>query len=401
MADAAQINAFSWVVARCERFVARVDAGFATLERRMGATGAAIVAALVLLLVAAVVCAPARHLVNHGIYYGDFARDPFGQSLTSPIRLRPLAPVIAHFMFLRGEAFMAFPLLAAVAFLALIIRTCRKKGFSAAEATSVAALMAFTTPILFTLHFAGYVDTVSYLFIMIAIAGVASDAVVAASICLALLNHDANVFILPWLVFHAGRKRAGWKRRVRLGAAVAVALVVVAVVRHAIAQRAPVAWNPGFYLNVAYLRENALLNVRGAWLGLFMVFKLCWLIPLVAVVDLAVKRRRVELLDLGLAIAGGLGTMAITSDASRLPALAFPAILGGAAVLRQDLGAPPRFARLLWMLTFVNLLVPQYYVGQSKPIVFYPLPVALGLKACGYDPWDDWLGLRTMHFSQE
>ena len=52
------------------------------------------------------------------------------------------------------------------------------------------------------------------------------------------------------------------------------------------------------------------------------------------------------------------------------------------------------------LLLFVNLLLPQYYVGQSKTIVFFPTPVALVLKACGYDPWDDWHGLRVMQFTQ-
>jgi hypothetical protein len=356
---------------------------------------------LVLLAAAAVYCAPAVDLINHGILYGEFSIDPFKESLTSPIRLRPLSPWVAHFLFLRGKAFMAFPLLAGVLFLAVIMRASRKKGLSGAESLGMAALMAFTSPLLFTLHFAGYVDTVSYLFIAVAVAWAGSDLVVAACVGLMLLNHDANLFILPWLFFHAGRQRGTWARRARLGLAVGVALVVVTLVRNAIASRAPVEWQPSFYLNVAYLKENALLNVRGTWLGLFMAFKLLWVIPIFAALDLAVKKRRVELFDLSLAVLCGLATMLITSDSSRLPALAFPAVLIGAAQLRETVMTPPRFLRVLLVLVVLNLFVPQYYVGQSKPIVFFPLPVALVLKACGSDPWTDWLGARQMHFSQE
>jgi hypothetical protein len=393
-------NALSWLAERCDGFTARLDAVFERLELRLGTWGACIVFGLLLMCAAAVYCAPATFLVNHGILYGAFSVDPATESLKSPIALRPLSPVVAHYLFLRGKAFMAFPLLAALVFLSLIIRTCRKQGFGAAESIGVASLLAFTSPVLFTLHFAGYVDTVSYLFIGIAIAGIGSDLVVAVCVALALLNHDANLFILPWLFFHAARRRDGWLRRVRLALAAAVALAVVFLVRGAIAGRAPVEWQPSFYLNLAYFRENALLNVRGAWLGVFMTFKLCWLVPLFAGLDLIVRKKRVELFDLALAVVCGLATMFITSDSSRLPALAFPAIVSGAAYLRQEALAPPRFARSLWLLIFVNLLVPQYYVGQSKPIVFYPLPVALVLKACGYDPWTDWLGDRQMHFSQ-
>jgi hypothetical protein len=72
----------------------------------------------------------------------------------------------------------------------------------------------------------------------------------------------------------------------------------------------------------------------------------------------------------------------------------------GALVVRRRLATPPRFARWLTVLLFVNLLLPQYYVGQSKPIAFFPTPVALVLKACGYDPWDDWNGMRVMQFTQ-
>jgi len=395
-------SALTWLVDRCDGFSARVDAMFARLERRLGGWGACLVFGLMLLALAAIYTAPAKELINHGTFYGEFARDFFNESsLTSSIRFRPLSPFIAHFMFLRGQAFMAFPLLGIVVFLAVVMRGCRQRGFSGSESLAMASLLAFTSPILFTLHFAGYVDVISYLFIALAVMWAGSDVLVAACVCLALLNHDSNLFILPWLFFHVARQRKSWARRARLGAALAVGLLIVFLVRRFIAQRAPVAWEPSFYLNLPYLRENALLNVRGAWLGLFMVFKLCWLIPVFAGLDLFVKKRRIQLFDLSLAVFCGVATLLITSDVSRLPAMAFPAILGGAAVLRKQTAAPPRFARALWVLVALNLLVPQYYVGQSKPIVFFPLPVALVLKAAGYNPWEDWLGARVMHFSQE
>lgn len=395
-------NAVAWLTACCDGFSARVDSAFARVEKRLGTWGACLVFGVILLAVAAIYTAPAVRLVNHGISYGEFARDPYQESsLTASLRFRPLSPFIAHYIFLRGQAFMAFPLLAAVAFLALIMRTFQKRGFRPSESVAMASLLAFTTPILFTLHFAGYVDVVSYLLVAIAVAGIGSDLLVGACVCLALLNHDSNLFILPWLLFYAARHRATWARRARLGLSVGVGLLIVWLVRHAIAARAPVTWEPSFYLNLPYLKENALLNVRGAWLGLFMVFKLAWVVPIFAAVDLAVKKRRAMLFDLCLAVFCGLATLLITSDVSRLPAMAFPALLGGAGVLRRDVLQPPRFARAMWLLIALNLLVPQYYVGQSKPIVFFPLPVALVLKACGYDPWEDWLGLRVMHFSQE
>jgi hypothetical protein len=393
-------DALSWFARRGDAFVGRLDAAFASAERRLGGVGACVLFGVLLVAAAAVYCAPAIHLVNHGILYGQLAVDPFDYSLNTPIRLRPLSPVLAYFMFLRGKWFMAFPLLAGALFLAVILRASRKHGLGGAESLGMAALMAFTSPLLFTLHFAGYVDTISYLFIALAVVGVGSDLVVAACVGLMLLNHDANLFILPWLFFHAGRRRPSWARRARLAVVVGVALLGVTLVRNWIASHATVEWQPTFYLNLAYLQENALLNVRGMWIGLFMTFKLLWVVPLLAAADLAVKKRRAELFDLSLAIFCGLGTILITSDTSRLPALAFPAILLGAAHLRSSALPPPRFVRALWLVVALNLLVPQYYVGQNKPIVFFPLPVALVLKACGYDPWTDWLNDRQMHFSQ-
>jgi hypothetical protein len=393
-------NALSWIAQRCDGFTSRLDSAFAWLERRFGAWAACLVFGVVLLAGAAIYTAPANALMNHGELYGAFASDPFHESLTSPIRLRPLSPWIAHFMFLRGQAFMAFPLLAAALFLAVVVRIARKNELGGSEAILVGALMAFSSPVLFVLHFAGYVDTVSYLFIALAILWVSSDVMVALCIGLALLNHDANLFVLPWLLFHSARHRVGWWRRLRLGAALAIAFAVVALVRHAIELRAPVKWAPSWYLNVAYLGENALLNVRGMWLGVFMAFKLHWFIPLLAGLELWLEKKRAEVFDIALALLGGLSTLLITSDESRLPALAFPALLMGALVVRRRLATPPRFARWLTVLLFVNLLLPQYYVGQSKPIAFFPTPVALVLKACGYDPWDDWNGMRVMQFTQ-
>jgi hypothetical protein len=392
-------DALGWIAQRCDALTARLDRGYESVERRFGTWGACLILGLVLLACAAIYTAPANALMNHGELYGAFASDPFHESLTSPIRLRPLSPWIAHFLFLRGQAFMAFPLLAAVLFLAVVVRLARKNELGGAESILMASLVAFTSPVLFTLHFAGYVDVVSYLFIALAMLWVGSDLVVAACVALALLNHDSNLFVLPWIVFHAARQRPSWLRRLRLGVAVAVAFAGVAMIRHAIELRAPVKWAPSWYLNMAYLSENALLNVRGVWLGLFMAFKLLWFIPLLAGLQLWLEKKRVELFDVSLSVFCGLSTLLITSDESRLPALAFPALLMGGLVLRRQLSTPPRFARWLVALVLVNLLLPQYYVGQSKPIVFFPTPVALVLKACGYNPWDDWNGMRVMQIT--
>ena len=393
-------DALGWIAQRCDGFTSRLDRAYDRVEQRVGVWGACLVFGLVLLAAAAIYTAPANALMNHGELYGAFASDPFHESLTSPIRLRPLSPWIAHFLFLRGQAFMAFPLLCAVLFLAVVIRLARKNGLGGAEAILMASLVAFTSPVLFTLHFAGYVDSVSFLFIALAMLWVGSDLAVAACAALALLNHDSNLFVLPWLMFHAARHRSGWLRRFRLGVAFAVAFAVVALVRHGIELRAPVKWAPSWYLNGAYLSENALLNVRGVWLGVFMAFKLFWFLPVLAALELWLRKRRLELFDMSLSVFCGLSTLLITSDESRLPALAFPALLMAAMVLRRQLSEPPRFARWLTVLLFVNLLLPQYYVGQSKPIVFFPTPVALVLKACGYNPWDDWNGMRVMPFTQ-
>lgn len=392
-------DALGWIAQRCDRLTAWLDRTFSSVEQRVGAWGACLVFGVALLAVAAIYTAPSNALMNHGELYGAFASDPFHESLTSPIRLRPLSPWIAHFLFMRGQAFMAFPLLAAALFLAVVVRIARKNGLGGGEAILVGSLVALSSPVLFVLHFAGYVDTVSYLFIALAILWVGSDIAVAVCMCLALLNHDANLFVLPWLVFHAARHRTGWMRRARLGIALAIAAALVALVRHSIEVRAPVKWAPSWYLNAAYLSENALLNVRGVWLGAFMAFKLLWFIPLLAGLELWLEKKRVELVDVALSVFCGLSTLIITSDESRLPALAFPAVVLGALVLRRRVAPGPRFGRWITALLFVNLLLPQYYVGQSKPIVFYPTPVALALKACGYDPWDDWNGMRVMQIT--
>ena len=144
-----------------------ISGTFSSVERRFGASGACLVFGIALLAVAAIYTAPSNALMNHGELYGAFASDPFHESLTSPIRLRPLSPWIAHFLFLRGQAFMAFPLLAAALFVAVVIRIARKNGLGGGEALLVGSLVALSSPVLFVLHFAGYVDTVSYLFIAV------------------------------------------------------------------------------------------------------------------------------------------------------------------------------------------------------------------------------------------
>jgi hypothetical protein len=154
---------------------------------------------------------------------------------------------------------------------------------------------------------------------------------------------------------------------------------------------APPLFAPGFYLNWDSIALNARITFLGAWLAFFMAYKVFWLFPISAILICLHERRYLDAGDYLIGIACGLATSLLASDTSRIICVGFPVVLLGALEVRKQLAKGPiSFATLAWALIGLNLLVPQYYVGQSRPILFIPLPFAILLKYVFHiDVWAD------------
>ena len=193
------------------------------------------------------------------------------------------------------------------------------------------------------------------------------------------------------------------------GIALALAVLPVAAYRWFLQQHVPAELsNPELNHEYFLASENVTYTLkiiaRMLWMGWFMAFKLFWAIPLLAVLACWRSGRRLQAGWFVLVVGGAAGQLVLAHDTSRLLGLAFPAILWGAIVLREQVlgeqgstkqgsakqGSANLFTKALWLGIGFNFLVPQYYIGQDIAIPFLPSPVSLVMWLCGVYPWDLW-----------
>ena len=320
--------------------------------------------------------------VSHGMDYAWLSVTPFDFRANNPLQFRILTPLLAHYLFLRGDIYVFAPLTMGGLFLSLIYFYFRKNGFSSGESLGVVSLMAFTTPISSALYFMGYVYTTSYLLLFLIIVFIRRPLVWAPLYSLALLNHESNLFAAPWIVMLENWRGFSVGRYARSLLLISAALLPMVLYRYGVylvGGRA-IVYAAGAYLSWGNVRNVFYPGAYYMWAGVFGAFKLLWFFPLYAIYRLVgVRRRRREVAWLGLIIVCAVSQLLIASDVTRLMGLAFPAVLFGAKAVR-DVWGKEVFARRLWLLIGFNFLVPHYQVVAGTLILIQPLPVSLALK---------------------
>ena len=384
---AGEVGLFDRTFRRLERLAEWV-------ELRCGPRGAAALWAALLIAIAAVYVTPAFEGVNHGASYTQLANSPFTPSTRCNVfQSRILTPAVAHVLGFTGGRYILFPLLMGAMLLALVYAAFRREHFKPTECLAAAALIAFSSPLLFLLHFPGYTDTTTYVLIYGALLCAARPLVWPVLFAAAALNHESALFLLPWLMLSVLTGRPGWMKGAIGFLLLGTLLAGVHGYRSEIQRLCPAAFSADTFLVGARIATNLRRIATFVPWGVFEAFKLFWILPLTAAAALWTRGRKVETLLLTLPVLSALGQLPLATDTSRLMGLAFPAVLLSLEPLREAWGTS--FSRRVWMLIFVNFLVPQYYVGQHLAIYFIPLPVSLVMRFLfGTDPWASslWLG---------
>jgi hypothetical protein len=269
-------------------------------------------------------------------------------------------------------------LIAAAALLATVHAHYRRRGFSPGTSAGMAAILATSTPVLFTLYFAGYTDTTTYLLVFLCLALRRSAAAVGACYALALLNHESALFAAPWIGWAAFAARPSRARAGAVLLAIVVPVLLLIGARQLLSGTGKVVFDPTYYVR----STNVGIVATCLPLGVFFAFKLLWVFVVLGVFHLVRGGRIGTALWCGAVILCSVAQVGVASDTSRLVALSFPAVLCGAEVVREVQGEE-RFSRLLWGAVLWNLLVPQYYVGQSFAIPLHPVPVYLVYRLFG------------------
>ena len=133
--------------------------------------------------------------------YATLSQAPFDLSEQNNLRFRILTPFLAYCVGLRGNLYIVFPMLVSLFFLSFIYFRLRKNE-PPSTSLLITSFICFSTPILFLLHFQGYVDITSYLLIWLIIVFIKNKFTWVFLLALLLLNHDSNVFIIPALAFY-------------------------------------------------------------------------------------------------------------------------------------------------------------------------------------------------------
>lgn len=348
----------------------RIDKRLEHLENAIGKPAVAFLCGLSLLLVAMLYGAPAWEVTFHGVTFSEMAKAPLIFSSENWVQYRILSPLLGHLFFLRGNNFLWFMLLIAVLFLGLIYLLSRSKGMSPVESLGIISLMAFSTPVLFLLHFPGYTDLTTYIFIVLMMMHSEKKILCYFLFGISLFNHEMILFLVPWLAFLLSENKFLNKKYFQTLSVLFLASLPYLVFRFYVTSRVDVHYNLSYYFS----SNNIFWTLEHIWklfpLGFFQAFKLFWLMPLLAIIYFAKQKNNFFLLSFVLIMAGTLLQLLIASDTSRLIGLAFPVILLGSFAMKEKWGE--KFSSRLWLLVLVNLFIPSCYVGQEVIVPYAP-----------------------------
>jgi hypothetical protein len=362
------------------------------IEAFLGCWGAGLLIGICTLVAAAIYVTPALHCVNHGCTYEELSSAPFAFASDNVMKSRLLTAALAYLIFLKGRLFIVFPLLLSVLLLASIYWFHRRRlKFASVSALLIVLVIAFSTPLLFLLHFQGYTDVTSYLLIFLAMQLMDTRFAQFWPVLfgLAILNHESSTFVAPFLLVLSWSKR-GWRFPLLDCATLGLCLLgAFGLFRH-IHLQGNAGFSLPFYLSTGHVNYILGHTLKMLPIGIFMAFKLFWCLPLMASAVLFKRKDYKTCALVLLPIPCALGQLLIADDTSRLLGLAFPSMLLAGAVLHRAWGEGA-FSKRLLSLFLWNLLVPQYYVGQEIAVPMLPLPISLFSWLCfGTNPWALW-----------
>jgi Gpi18-like mannosyltransferase len=346
------------------------------IENKFGLYLSSLFISLLLIAITCIYTTPSLSTDCLGEYYEELSRNPFIFN-ENPVQYRILTPLIAYCLFLRGNLYIIMPLIFGLLLLASVYIYFRKKDFHPLDAICVTALIAFSSPILFTLHFQGYADTTSYFLVFLTYIFIEKRKLLPAFLffTLSLINHEVNMFMAPfflWVYFKQTKPINYWKPLLLL----AISCFVIVMIRRYIDTFTQVPFGNDLYFKRDYFIWNFKVMYRLMPLGIFMCFKLFWGLPLIAIYKKAVVKSYKDTLTIILAIFCGCAPLVLSSDTSRIVGLSFLSILISVLILKPLIDGK-LFTRYMLILIIMNFFVPSYYIGQTNAFPFYPLPIYL------------------------
>jgi hypothetical protein len=361
----------------------RIDEILLFIERRVSKFVSGVLIGMALLWLARIYVEPGPGPTGNGGEYTLMSFNPFNFLEGYKVQNRILTSLLAHYAYrlpyFPYHDFLLFIDIIGVAFLALLYVVARRQGLPPTTSVLGAAVMAFSSPILFFIHFPGFTDITSYALILLAMCAVRNNLVWPWMLALALLNHESNFCVFPWfLLFYYLRNDRKVSR-----ALVAIVLMGLSAlpwywwVRY-VASYQPPTYGVSYYFSPS--NAGALLGVsKGLYAGAFQAFKLFWVIPAFAVGIHLRERNFLEVVLYLLILACAGAQLYVAVDTTRLMGAAFPVIWLGFLALAQRWEAKS-FQRVVGHLFLLNLFVPQMYFGHEHQMRYFSAPMSWFLK---------------------
>lgn len=354
-----------------KRFFQSINRFFLALERKIGPFLSALCVGIMALALAALFTSPRWELFYHGKGFSNLSMAPFDFSTDSSLRYRILSPLLGYILFLKGPLFKYLMLAFLLLFHSLVYFFHRRKGFDPAESLGIALLLALSTLSFYQLHFPGYNDPVSYVFILLILFYRERKLILSLCLTLLLFNHDNTVFLFPFLFLFLLGKDYSFKNIRKTIFTFLPAILLYALYRSIVNSISEVGFDTSYYFDKENLRWTWDHVSERLAEGIFQAFRVGWLIPLIALFENVRRREYKENLVMLVGFVFIVSQFFIAYDISRLTGLAFPIIILGAWRIREAYGSA-YFTPLIWLLVFINLFIPSLCVGALEPIPYPP-----------------------------
>ena len=358
------------------------------VEDRLGRSGSALIFALLFMMMAAILVRPAIHTQALGNIYAQMASDPLSSSGKNVLGFRVLTPAISWALHLRGQLIIVTNLIFAYLMLAAMYLYFRNRSLPGGDALFGVAVMAFSLPTLYTLKDGGYTDAATYFLIFLMWWFRKHRAVFYLLFLLALLNRESVIFLVPWFVlvhYQDTRRFRKWLPDTLIGYSCAIGLYLL--FRHFMAERVAVAYTAEYYLEP--LLDDPFHWIKHAYpfqvLGLFTVFKLMWIFPVLAAVHMWQERRRGLVLSLVVLMLCVSAQLVVAFDSSRMLTMGFLVMVISLVYLFRT-GAF-EFRRWAFPVLFLNLLIPQLYTASHAVEMWRSLPETIVRMVFYGQPW--------------
>ena len=346
-----------------ELFSKTLESKLLALEKSKGRAVVAFLVSFTLLAIAAIYVRPALATVALGKWYSILSLDPFSET-PNRVGYRILTPLISYLLGLRGDGIIITNLLGALAFLMVSYWYFRQNLINLSDAVYGTAVLAFSLVTLTTIYYGGYCDSLTYLLILLMWIKRSNMPLLALLFFLGLLNRESIIFLVPWFAFlYWTESPKKIKCVLEMLFWYGLAFGLYYIFQLWISSFREVEYTTDYYLGSLLLEPLAIFrkSYGNQGLGLFSVFKLFWIIVLMAVWSFWKQRQLRAIFSLAILAVCVWAQLFIAWDSSRLMTMAFPImIIALVQVFKEN-----HFAFRSWamLLLIFNFLVPQLYTA--------------------------------------